>query len=151
MSRAERILFSLCQLCVLYCGQLPGSFFSADSHHTIPVKIINFQPFAIPFMRTTDLPQQDYKKILRLFKIYFELLNDSSSSSQRAVELSLPLYRNLLLFEATHGSHQKAINMLNKLTALCPHLTDLWMTLARLECPLCCFDDLYCSILVCLN
>ncbi len=131
LQRSERLLLSLCHLYVLYAGQLPGILFSASAHHLLPLHLSRCQSFAVPFDRTINLPEHDYKKILRLFKIYFSLLQDSSVSSPESVELNLPLYKNLLLFEATHGNYQKTINMLTKLTVHCPQLLDLWITLAK--------------------
>lgn len=131
LQKAEKVLFSLCHLSVLYAVQLPSCLFSADSYHVLPVRIASFQPFAIPFTNSINLPPHDYKKILRVFKVYFDLLQDSSLSNIKVVEQSLPLYKNLLLFEASHGSQQKTVNMLTKLTVLCPNLPDIWITLAR--------------------
>lgn len=127
----DRMLFSLCHLCVLYMGQLPRCLFGADTHHTLPVRICSFKPFVVPFSPSVKLHPHDYKKILRLIKFYFSLFHDSELPSSKSVELNLPLYKNLLLFEAVHGTHQKTINMLAKLTNVCPHVTDLWMTYAR--------------------
>ena len=135
----ERILLSLCHLSVLYIGRLPTCLFSADAHHTVPTKITNFQPFAVPFDRANNLSSHDYKQVLRGFKLYFDLYQPrpsdepSGSSLPHAeyIEHNLPLYKNLLLFEATHGNHQKAVNMLGKLITACPHIPSLWRTLPR--------------------
>ncbi len=129
--QCDRVLFSLCHLCVVYSGQLPSPLFSAGTNSTIPVQLCNHTPFAIPFDKTRLLPVHDYKKILRLFKLYFDLFQEPEVANAVAVERNLALYVNLLLFEASHGSHQKTINMLGKLTNLCPHLCDLWLTYAR--------------------
>ena len=133
LSRQERIVLSLSHLSVVYCKQLPSSLFSADSHHVLPVHITDFQPFVIPFNTNNTLPVPDYRKMLRLFKVYLNFLQDQGPpiDTAKAVERSLPLYHNLFLFEAAHGSHQKTINMLSKLTAVCPHMQSFWITLAR--------------------
>lgn len=135
----EKLLFSLCHLCVLYQGQLPACLFSADTHHTVPTQLCHYQPFAVPFDRANELSNRDYKQVLRALKLYFDLYqpqshgDESSSSSFHAefVEQNLPLYKNLVLFEAAHGSNQKAVNMLRKLISVCPHIPDLWNTLPR--------------------
>lgn len=131
LAHRERILFSLCHLCVLYVGQLPHCLFSTSAHHSLPVRLCSFKPFAVPFHKAVKLLPHDYKKILRLFKLYFNLFQGPDVTNRVAVELNLPLYKNLLLFEAIHGSHQKTVNMLSKLTNLCPQLSDLWVTFAR--------------------
>ena len=115
----DRVLFSLCHLCVVYCGQLPPCLFSAGAHATVPAHLCKLRPFAIPFEKSHQLPSHDYKKVLRLFKLYFDLFQDPEVPNGVAVEHNLSLYINLLLFEAAHGSHQKTINMLGKLTNLC--------------------------------
>ena len=134
----DKMVFSLCHLCVLYTGCLPAFLFAADTHHTVPVQIMNFEPFAVPFNRATELNSHDYKQILRAFKLYFDLYQLPSASAKPSsfphaafIEQNLPLYKNLLLFEATHGNHQKALNMLKKLSTVCPHLHELWHTLCR--------------------
>jgi hypothetical protein len=135
----ERLLFSLCHICVLYMGQLPACLFSANAHHSVPAHICNFQPFAVPFNRAHQLSTRDYKQVLRALKLYFDLYqpkapgDDPGSTLPHAkfVEQNLPLYKNLVLFEAAHGSNQKAVNMLRKLTTVCPHISDLWHILPR--------------------
>lgn len=113
--------------------QLPACLFGANTHHSVPVQLCHYKPFAVPFDSAIRLTPNDYKKILRYFKVYFDLFQAPSMSDTNAesVEQNLPLYKNLLLFEATHGSQQKTVNMLSKLTALCPHIPALWLDYAR--------------------
>lgn len=131
LQQDDRMLFSLCHLCVLYMGQLPSCLFGADTHHVLPARICSFKPFVVPFSSSLKLLPHDYKKILRLIKLYFGLFHNPDLPNCKSVEVNLPLYKNLLLFEAIHGTHKKTINMLAKLTNVCPDITDLWMTYAR--------------------
>lgn len=116
---------------MVYSGQLPPCLFSPASLSAIPLPLCTTQPFTIHFNKSHSLPVHDYKKVLRLFKLYFDLFQEPDVGSAVTVERSLSVYVNLLLFEASHGSHQKTINMLSKITNLCPHLSELWLTYAR--------------------
>ena len=149
----DRVLFSLSHLCVVYSGQLPPCLFSAGTLSSIPFPLCSTIPFAIPFDKSRLLPIHDYKKVLRLFKLYFDLFQEPEVGNAVTVERNLSLYVNLLLFEASHGSHQKTINMLGKLTNLCPHLPDLWFTFARYVassflCKRRCFSEIPCIFAV---
>ena len=129
--RRECILLCLCHLNVSYSGNLPISLFAGGSYHTVPVKLTSHEFFAIPFDYAIELPPNGYKKMLKLSKYYLDFLHDSSLPSSQAVEKILPIFRNVIVFETVHGSLHKAVNILLKLSLLCPHFSDLWMMLAR--------------------
>ncbi len=136
LDRRERIMLCLCQMNVVYSGNLPSSLFTGDSCHTIPTRISAIEYFAIPFDASVELPPNGYKRLLKLSKFYLDLLHDSSLPSPEAVKGTLPIFRNVIVFEMVHGNFQKAINILEKLSSFCPYFSDLWMMLARYGRPL---------------
>ena len=131
LQKRESILLCLCHLSVIYSSSLPFSLFTGDSHHTIPIRLSSLEFFAIPFHSKVDLTPSAYKKLLKLSKFYLDYLHDNSLPSSQAVERILPIFKNVIVFETVHGSLHKAVNILMKLSLLCPHFSDLWMMLAR--------------------
>jgi len=131
LQKRESILLCLCHLSVIYSSSLPFSLFTGDSPHNIPVRLSSLECFAIPFDSKTELSPSVYKKLLKLSKFYLDYLHDSSLPSSQAVERILPIFKNVIVFETVHGSVHKAVNILMKLSLLCPHFSDLWMMLAR--------------------
>lgn len=54
-----------------------------------------------------------------------------SASLHSNVQLCLPLYESMFLFEVTHGDLQKAGLEIEALLASCPEVVELWLLNAR--------------------
>lgn len=115
----------------------------------------------IEWPKVKKLTSQEYDNLIQLFEECFALCLPSGGNSldltpllmskaresseartsfltatidSSLVESCLPLFQNLVLFEAGHGDIDRALALIDRYVSACPKVAELWMLYARLVC-----------------
>ncbi|XP_041110168.1 zinc finger C3H1 domain-containing protein-like isoform X2 [Polyodon spathula] len=126
---SDRCLAWLAYIHLIEFNSLPGTLY--DPAHTNPGRIVNKEPFLIPWQSLQDV-KTDPDMLFALFEDSVRACSDESLSPGERTAACLPIYRNMIVLNQVLDRWEAAVKLCETLLVPCPDCCILLESLAQL-------------------